>query len=431
MSDRSEVETLVEIENVVAKLGKTPNDFSLVCRLASLHLDDNKLARSKPHADHALAMYRSKDSPTLKQGLELSDMLVKFWKHDKSLNVKHDLRLNLGEERAKVLVNLEDVMKQVVAKKDSEHAHLISLKMAYVKECKGEFQASLALLSDLIAAQATDNVDLSYIIFKGAILLKHVGQPKQCIEYLEFIMDDPPVQDGFAKTHVAAFLTHTYESSGDKYKVFLPKAYKDLQEAFAEDMPAASHKLMRSLGRNSFSQSSEIWEILALQALERCEYVLATEFLSEAISKAPGKPKLLHLLAEVYALLKQKDQAVVCAEEAYSLSPQSGDLRNLLLQIAPAVWTEKLRVLVATTSIPVEGNEDANDVTDPYAPPHFDTVHHHDKPEIIPMNSTGQGVYLSAEKETAAEEANNNSWLNRMKNKASGALKVNYLAGFV
>ena len=428
MSGSTGVETKVEIEQVIAKLGKSPNDLDSVCRLASLYLDDNKLSKSKPHADHALSLFKKSKSITVKQGVDVADMLVKYWKCEKFVN-KADLRIVLSEERNQVLNSAEDVLKTVIAKKDSEYGQLLSLKMAFVKESRGEFQPALALLSDLIAIQATNQVDLSFIIFKAAVLLKHVGQPKQCIEYLEFIMDDPPVQDGYTRTHVAAFLTHTYEQSGDKYKVFLPKAYKDLQEAFAADMPAASQKLIRSLGKgNNFSQSCELWEILALQALDRCDYILAVEFLSQAIAKAPGKGKLLHVLAEVYTLLKQKDKAIACAEEAYTVMPQSSELRNLLLQIAPKVWTEKLRHMAPTTSIAQEEQEELPGayVEDPYAPP---SPHkpHVEPPEnmIIHKNSTGHEVFLSAEKEIAAEEANNsNTWLSKMKNKASDALKV-------
>jgi hypothetical protein len=59
-----------------------------------------------------------------------------------------------------------------------------ALKMSYVREVLGEFQASLALLSELISEQAVDGVDLSYIIFKAAVILKQLGQAKQSIEYL-------------------------------------------------------------------------------------------------------------------------------------------------------------------------------------------------------------------------------------------------------
>ena len=54
------------------------------------------------------------------------------------------------------------------------------------------FQDSLSILSDLITTQASNGVDLTLIIFKAAILLKHLGSFTQAIEYLEFLIDDPP-----------------------------------------------------------------------------------------------------------------------------------------------------------------------------------------------------------------------------------------------
>jgi hypothetical protein len=55
--------------------------------------------------------------------------------------------------------------------------------------------------------------------------------------------------------------------------------------------------------------------------------------------------QLVMLLAEVYALLKQKDLAAAYAEKAYAANPQSSEVRNLLLFVDPAKWTEKLRTV--------------------------------------------------------------------------------------
>lgn len=439
-------EVLVEIDQLTTKLKKNPKNPMYLCKLASLHLDDGKLPRSKPYMTTAIGLYKENKGSTLKQGMDLSDVMVKYWKADKYSN-KADLRINLSQERDKFLTQTHDILKSVISKQDEENAHLLALQLAYLKECRGEFQASLTILSELIAAQAIDKVDLSYIIFKAAILLKHVGQAKQSIEYLEFILDDPPAQDGFSKTHVAAFLAHTYEQSGDKYQVFLPKAYKELQEACAEDMPAAYSKL-KGTSKAKFGQGSELWEILALQALDRCEYVLAGEFLSEAISKAPTKAKLIHMLAEIYALLKQKDQARMCAEQAHQINPQSSELRNLLLLVAPEVWTEKLRGLAATTNM--HKDEEEVEIADEYAPPGHVSAAAAKTAALSVSNAVTSGGnsagasggtggdgsakkihapgtnFLSGEKEVAAEDST--SWYAKVKARASGALKVNLLA---
>lgn len=471
VSGKTPHEVLVEIDQLSTKLKKNPKNPMYLCKLASLHLDDGKLTRSKPYLTTAIGLYKDNKSATLKQGMELVDVMIKFWKADK-YSSKQDLRINLTPERDRFLSESFDILKSVITKQDAENTHLLALKMAYLKECKGEFQGALTLLSELIAAQAMDKVDLSYIIFKAAILLKHMGQAKQAIEYLEFILDDPPTQDGFSKTHVAAFLAHTYEQSGDKYQVFLPKAYKTLQESCAEDMPVAYNKLKGAGGKSKFGQGSELWEMLALQALDRCEYVLAGEFLSEAVQKAPGKGKLIHLLAEVYALLKQRDPARMCAEQAHAINPQSSELRNLLLLVAPEEWTEKLRGLTATSNIQQQQQEMLHtgkeqegdfDIADEYAPPGYQSQPAHNKTtassSVATTHSTGGGYssstatagrggnggssgasfgagtggisaksrppgtnFLSGEKDPAAEEPA--SWFSKAKARASGALKV-------
>ena len=102
-------------------------------------------------------------------------------------------------------------------------------------------------------------------------------------------------------------------------------------------------KIEKMLGTKSISQSSEVWEMLALQAVDRCEYLFAFELMQQAVDKAPGKYKLLHLISEVSFLLGYKDRSIHYAENAFEINPQSTDLRTMLLLINPSKWQEKLR----------------------------------------------------------------------------------------
>jgi hypothetical protein len=85
-------------------------------------------------------------------------------------------------------------------------------------------------------------VDLSYVILKAALLLKHIGSSryKQCIEYLEYLLEDPPTSENMTRTHVLAVLLLVYEQGGPKYQVLLSKHYKDLAESYHSDMLATS-----------------------------------------------------------------------------------------------------------------------------------------------------------------------------------------------
>ena len=175
----------------------------------------------------------------------------------------------------------------------------------------------------------------------------------QAIEYLEFLLDDPPINEGYGKTHVLALLALVYEQAGDQYGVVLAKTYEDMQDSHTQDLAAGKRpltnqkKIEQRLSKKSIGESSEVFEMLALQALDRCEYVIAAEFLQQAVDKAPNKAKMLHLLAEVLCILGHKDRAAKYAERAFVLQPQSAELRNLLLVVAPGKWQDKLRAAAA------------------------------------------------------------------------------------
>jgi tetratricopeptide (TPR) repeat protein len=202
------------------------------------------------------------------------------------------------------------------------------------------------------------SVDLTFIIFKAAILLKHIGgHNSQCIEYLDYLVEDPPVNDGYTKSHVLAFQTLVYEHCGNEYEVLLKRSYQQLLETYNSEMSAGrkpitnQRKLDNIVNSKGFDKSSEIWEVFALQALERSEYVLAAEFLTEAVRKAPNKGKLHHVLAEILFVLNETQQSLQSAERAYTLQPGSPELRNLLITLSPDKWTDRLRVVAPTREI--------------------------------------------------------------------------------
>lgn len=341
--DRNQLEIQIHSE---------PRNLRVLCPLAEIYLAENKLERAGKLVDTALKEYLKNPGP-LDQGISVLDVALKMWKADRFVS-KGSLHLNLSPSRRKTLADIVTLCTALNKIKDRDNFQSLNLKVAYVREASGSFEDALTLLSDLITIQASDGVDLSYIIFKAAILLRHIGHVKQSIEYLEFLQDDPPAQDGFSRVHVLAYLTTAYEISGDKYKVFLGKAYRDLAAAIAieadpKTQTASSAKQYKRLDQlakaPAFTSASDLWEVFALQALERCEYVLAADFLQIAINKAPGKGNLQHWLAEVYWLLNEKDNAEKVAEKAFELIPESAELRDLLLQISPEVWTERIRFL--------------------------------------------------------------------------------------
>jgi hypothetical protein len=123
---------------------------------------------------------------------------------------------------------------------------------------------ALGILSDLITLQATE-VDLSLIILRAAVVLKHMDINERAIEYLEYIVDEPPTADGYTKIHTQALLTLIYEQSGDQFRVVLEKAYEDLFQLYITELKAGKRpmsnqkKVDEMLFEKSFAKSSEVW----------------------------------------------------------------------------------------------------------------------------------------------------------------------------
>lgn len=397
-----------------------PRNIQTLCPLAEIYLAENRLERAGKLVDAALKEIAKIPTPTINTGMMVLEIALKLWKADRFVS-RGNVRLNISSQRKKLLEDINDLCSALTKLQDRDTFQALSLQTAYVKESMGSYQDTLTILSDLITMQATDGVDLSYIIFKAAILLRHVGHVKQSIEYLEFVFDDPPLQ-GLNRLHVAAFMAALYENSGEKYRVFLAKAYRDLISVINEEADpkvhgasAKQYKRLESMTKNpaAFQANAEFWEVMAFQALERCEYVLAAEFLSVAIAKASNKGPMQHYLAEVYWLLGEKEQAEVQAERAFTVLPQSAELRNLLLQISPDKWAEKVRFLspTKTESMPVSNIGD----------------------NAIQAPALSQGVSSSSPLTSSSSAANGTTTTNRpssgglvgrLRNSAASALQV-------
>ena len=255
------------------------------------------------------------------------------------------------------LNGIKEVLTELARMRDPSVHDIVNLKLAYIKECTGGLQDAISILSDLITAQASNGVDLSFIILRAAVLIKHMGGTDQAIEYLEFLQDDPPVAAGYGQTHVLAFMTLVLEQvKGHKRDAGLIAAmYDKLKKVYIKEMSSTNkgerknteirQKLERLFQQKPIHTGSEIWEQLALQSVDRCEYVFAAELLSQACEKAPTKSRLLQLLAEVYNVLGQKDRCYRIAERVYVLQPQSAEIRNLLVSLHPEKWVDKLRTV--------------------------------------------------------------------------------------
>ena len=73
--------------------------------------------------------------------------------------------------------------------------------------------------------------------------------------------------------------------------------------------PDAS-ELLLTLTPKTMTTTSELWEMLGLQAIHACDYLMAAEMLAKAVSVSIVKRRLLHATAEVYYMLGQTKRAL-------------------------------------------------------------------------------------------------------------------------
>ena len=358
-STKSHEELEKELVSVDAELKKSPENFEKLYRLSEIMIELERSEKASSALMGAIASY-FKSPKTAKRGLDICDLALKHWRSTRYAN-KETLRINVGEARAKELSNILKLLKKIQKElKDDKLKNAVSFRIACVQENVGMIQEALQIYSDLIAAQAMDcGVDLTFVILKASILLKHVGNHPQAVEYLEFLLDEPPESEGYGRTHILAFLALTYEHhpKRQEFATTLKKTYEDLLESYGKDLskgnkPETNKKMLdKMLQDKTMGQSSEVWEMLSLQVIDRCEHVLAFELMSQAVEKAPTKHKSLHLLAEICYQLNYLERATLFAERAFDIQPQNVELRNFLLLVAPDKWQDKLRNVATTKTV--------------------------------------------------------------------------------
>jgi tetratricopeptide (TPR) repeat protein len=355
----------VELLSTEGYLVSHPDNMDKLIRIADICLTLDKRSKSLQFLRRAMTLF-IKAPTSCGEGMNIADLGLKFWKTGR-YNSKDSLRVNISTERSRMLADTLKVLDVMRTMGDPALHQRIMFKIACVKEHVGMLQEAVAILSDLIAVQAMDGVDLTFIILKAAVLLKHLGNHDQAVEYLEFLLDDPPVSEGYGKTHILAFLALVYDQHPKRqdFVVVLRNTYDELLQSYSDDLAKGNKpmtnlkRIEKMLGSKSMAQSSEVWEMLSLQAIDRCEYIFGFELMQQAVDKAPGKYKLLHLMSETSYLLGYRDRAVHYAEAAFAIQPQSEELRTLLLIVAPSKWQDKLRNVApskSTTSKRVESD---------------------------------------------------------------------------
>jgi len=82
-------------------------------------------------------------------------------------------------------------------------------------------------------------------------------------------------------------LALVYEQSGAHYSVVKERTYDELLQSYQSELSFGKKpqtnkkKIDNMLSKKTLGESSEIWEMLGLQALERCDYVYAIELFKQ------------------------------------------------------------------------------------------------------------------------------------------------------
>ena len=227
MEDNQEL--LYLIEQHIFALKKNPQDVASLVSLVDLYLRVDNIPKSREAVEQLFLYFDDNASIPSTDALSIVNAVIGYWKTNR-YSKRGSLRLNISEDRKQVIVKLCSMMEKVIPGLNPSLKSQERLNNAYYRECMGNIPESLGILSDLIAAQTPD-LDLTVVIFKAAVLLMYIGGNNvQAIEYLEFLTDEPPENEGYTRTHVLALLAALYESSGDHYAVVLEQTYAALQE---------------------------------------------------------------------------------------------------------------------------------------------------------------------------------------------------------
>ena len=333
LSDMDDEESVPElqfkVEQQIALLKANERNTAALRELVELYTKLDNSTKSREAVEQLFICYEDNPKIPTDELLLVIGVVINYWRLDK-YSKKGSLRLNISVDRKSILLRATTIMEAILPVIPSTMKQQFLVDLANYRENLGRFQDSLSILSDLIAQQATD-IDLRLVIFRAAVLLMHMGgNNTQAIEYLEFLTDEPPEADGYGRTHILACLVALYEKSGDHYAVVLEQTYQALQDNYSKDLdkgkkPVTNQKkLQEQLTRKAFSRSSEIWEILAVQAVDRCDYVFAGLLAKKAIEKCPSKGSLSHLLAEIQYLLGDIDGSIKSAERSFQLNVSHG-----------------------------------------------------------------------------------------------------------
>jgi len=312
------------------QLRQSPNDASCLCALAALlckHGAGRDAAPLLARARLAAGNSNEVDDPTVLR--KLAGAHVSLWRATRATPQGH---VNGAPARYSLLDHASEFYDQALGYPENAASPASLSEAAVCFELRGELRDALAQHSSIVSSfPLWPGVHI--VIWRCAVLLKHLGDVPQATHYMEYIVDMPPVEAGYSLMHVTAMLSSLYAAAGNTVKAAQKLVQmRSLYEAVA---PAAVRAPPHG---TAFADWSGPWAFIGREACDRSDYALAAEAYSEAVDRERTAPELWLALAESLNALGEEDRALAAAEAGHALDTAHQRLRDDLCAWAPAKW---------------------------------------------------------------------------------------------
>mmetsp|Transcript_16918 Transcript_16918/g.21953 ORF Transcript_16918/g.21953 Transcript_16918/m.21953 type:complete len:316 (+) Transcript_16918:76-1023(+) len=215
-----------------------------------------------------------------------------------------------GKERNGYAVEAVEFFQQAMCYPENSEDPVALIEGASGKLAMGDLVGALKDFSSLIA-DFPDYPNLNTAIFRAACLLMVLGEKDQAMQYLAYILEDPPLNVGAGELEIRALLIVCSVESDKVKRDGIRRMYtamadallrceirKELPEGFAATPP-------KDL---AFAKWGAPWRLLVDRMLARCDYVAAAEFLRTLIRKEKTAENLV-LMGEIRYMLGDPDRS--------------------------------------------------------------------------------------------------------------------------
>jgi tetratricopeptide (TPR) repeat protein len=333
------------------RLRAKPTDRQALVTLAALLATKGQSAEAAQLIEKAaFGLQSDPDAAALLR--KLSGAKLALWKSLRA-SPQNPLYLNCDEERLQHARDAVAFAERAMTYPENLDNPAALIEHAQAKLAAGDLVGSLRDFSSVVS-QHPAYPQLSAAIARAACLLAYLGDRPQAVQYLTYVLEDPPVSLGYGELEVRGLLlvnlVATGAATGDAvhklYNVFgsCLKRATDLPEGFPTKPPEGT----------SLMKWAAPWRLLAERAMARCDYLAAMEFWA-AFAKKDKQHKAagldfarpLVLAAEARYLLGDQVRALEDMEAVHAVAPGCGACTARLMEWAWDAWAPRLDAAVA------------------------------------------------------------------------------------